>query len=774
MLKQIFFIFSLLITFFTSQSQTQYGSISGFIFDGTTQKPLPTTEIYFQELQKGTTSDTKGFFKIEKIPYGRYTLIISYLGYESQTKKILIDGIETININLKPEVASLSEVVVKAQKNEERILRNNAMSISVISAKQFEGTTTSLSDVLNKTVGVTIRNTGGVGSASRISVRGLEGKRIGVFLDDNPLSQHSDYVSLHDIPIDMIERVEIYKGIVPARLGGSSMGGAVNMVLKEYPPIYYDMSYEIASFNTHKVQSMGKRNFKKAGIELGASVNYTYSDNDYQMNLPHHQGLRVKREHDRHRKIVTGAAIKFSKLWFDEVAFESFYVRSDQQIQGIETKIKHAFTENTLLGFVNELDKEDFIFTGLDFTMGTSLSFGTFHLSDTSMTRYNWDDTFYPSSGEIGLHASDAKRSNVSVTNRANFNYIISETQNINFNSQFAHMSNSPSDLVKEQIIGYRTDFDNKMISWTAGISYDLSSRNKKWLNSLTGKYYYYESEAKQSRLLGIGGVQDISISEHNWGVSNAIRYSFTNNFLIKGSASYDVRLPTDNELLGDGFLIAPAANLRPERGTNANIGILYQRYNENNDKLEIEVSGFYSYLTNMIRFSGGILQSFYENFGKMQSIGVEIDAKADIFPFLYGYANVTYQDLKDMREYEPNSTIPNQTKGKRLPNIPYYLSNVGLEFHKENLFGGKEQNTRILLDYSFIEGYWYDFEVSRFQERRIPRSLVTNFGIEHEFKDGKIVISFRINNLTDENVISEFNRPLPGRNFGLKLRYRM
>ncbi|MFJ1322918.1 TonB-dependent receptor [Capnocytophaga canis] len=774
MSKQFLSVFIFFISIFITYSQTQFGNLSGFVFDESTKKPLPATEVYFREFQKGVISDSKGFFRIEKIPHGTHTLIVSYLGYETQTIKISIEGDKTINVSLKPEVESLSEVVVKAQKNEERILRNSAMTVSVINSKQFEGTTSSLNDVLNKTVGVTIRNTGGVGSASRISVRGLEGKRIGVFLDDSPIGLFSDYVSLYDVPIDLIERVEIYKGIVPARLGGSAMGGAVNMITKEYPPLYYDVSYEIASFNTHKIQMMGKSNLKDAGIEFGASANYTYSDNDYEMDLPHHRGLRVKRDHDRHRKMLIGGGFKATKWWFDEISIEAVTIQTDQQIQGIETNIKHAFSKTNMFAFINGFEKDNFLIAGLDFDMDTAISSAEFNLNDTSMMRYNWDGMSYPSSGEIGLYASDSYRKNFALNNRLNLNYIISENQNINFNSQLNHIKNSPFDPVKEQIIGYRTDFDNKMISWVAGISYDLSSRNKKWLNSLTGKYYHYKSDAKQAGLLGLGGVKDINISEGNWGINNAIRYNFTDNFMIKSSVAHDVRLPSDNELLGDGFLTAPASNLLPERGTNANIGLLFHKNTLTDKRLEIELTGFYSYLTNMIRYTGGLLQSFYENFGEMRSFGVEFDAKADIFPSLYGYVNLTYQDLRDMRDYEPNSSIPNVTKGKRMPNIPYFLNNMGLEYHKENLFGGQNQNTRLMLDSSFIEGYWYDFEVSKHQERRVPRSLTFNFGIEHGFRNGKILLSFRMNNLTNEKVISEFNRPLPGRNFGLKLRYRM
>jgi len=62
------------------------------------------------------------------------------------------------------------------------------------------------------------------------------------------------------VPLELIDRIEIYKGVVPAKLGGSAMGGAINIVLKEYPPRYLDASYAYESFNTHKATLVLKRN----------------------------------------------------------------------------------------------------------------------------------------------------------------------------------------------------------------------------------------------------------------------------------------------------------------------------------------------------------------------------------------------------------------------------------------------------------------------------------------------------------------------------------
>lgn len=106
------------------------------------------------------------------------------------------------------------------------------------------------------------------------------------------------------------------------------------------------------------------------------------------------------------------------------------------------------------------------------------------------------------------------------------------------------------------------------------------------------------------------------------------------------------------------------------------------------------------------------------------------------------------------------------------MPNIPYLFANAGVELHRENFFGGKGQNTRLFADCSYVDEYLYDFEQSIYQERRIPRATTLNAGVEHSFCNRTIFVKFQMNNITGEQIFSEFNRPLPGRNFSVKLRY--
>lgn len=246
------------------------------------------------------------------------------------------------SVFMKEDPIELREVKVVGR-SKIRKLQEIGMPVSVLGKRQLEGTANNINDVLAHATGITVRNTGGVGSASRVSVRGLEGKRMGVYIDEAAIGQLSDYMSLNDVPTDMIERIEIYKGIVPYRFGGSALGGAVNVVTKEYPPVYLDASYEFASFNTHKMNFTFKRTNAATGLQFGLGGCLAYSDNDYKMHLPNLDNRVVRRDHDNFRKMMVGGSLKATKWYFDEAKLEFIVTGTRSEIQGIDSDIREAY-----------------------------------------------------------------------------------------------------------------------------------------------------------------------------------------------------------------------------------------------------------------------------------------------------------------------------------------------------------------------------------------------------------------------------------------------
>ena len=763
-------IVCLLLSNIITYSQT---ILNGVITDTNGEVLLGAT-IMLKDENLGTSSNQKGEYSLE-LPNGKHTIIFSFIGYQNASRSIIANGKPIkLNVKLTQTTEALNEVIIMA-KSEEREKREQAMPVSIINMKDVPSTVNNVNDLLTKTMGVTMRVSGGTGSAARMSVRGLEGNRIGYFIDGIPMNNNSDYVDVNDIPVDMIERIEIYKGIVPAKFGGNTMGGAVNIVIKEYPPTHMDLSYSLASYNTHRVSALLKKNSKEKGYEYGIGGFYTYADNDYKMELPLQNERYVTRDHDVYEKVTMAGSLTAKKWWFDEVVFEPVVIFSKKEIQGIEFNIQEAQQDFQGYVFINNLHKEDLFINGLDIEISNNYAFSIIRFMDKAMNRFDWDGSQIPPidilGGEIRTSPNDARNLRHTFIQRTNLNYVINEQHSVNFNSLYNYVNGQPSDPLMEEALGRELNFDSSTKSWIGGLSYEFYTPNKKFTNMLSGKYYHYVMNSIYSDIFNVNDNEIIDIKNNDYGISNAIRYRFTSNFLAKASLAYDVRIPTEDELLGNGFLIAPAINLKPERNRSFNFGLMYNKRNGEN-RLEFETNFFYMQVTDMIRFTGGPLQSRYENFGEMRTIGGEFEAKWDVTNWFYLWGNITYQDLRDTRDNAPGSTEINPTKNNRIPNIPYLFANGGFEIHKANLFGGRGQNSRFFADCSFIEEYFFDFELSNFQQRRIPRTTIFNAGLEYSISDQNIIIGFQVNNLTNAKVLSEFNRPLPGTNFALKLRY--
>ena len=759
-------------------AQNACGRIAGIVVDEAEDTPLTGATIIVRELKLGDVADLDGKFSFPDLPEATYTICVDYMGYITQEKTVRVEGGKTrsVTICMKADPLSLEQAIVTA-KTEARMVREQAMPVSVISMKQLQGTVSDIQGILAKTVGVTIRSTGGVGSASRLSVRGLEGKRIGFFIDEAPMNDQSDFLDLNDIPVDMIDRIEIYKGVVPSKFGGSSMGGAVNIVLKEYPDHYADLSYTRESFNVNKAQTVFKRNLRGSGLVLGVGGGYTYADNSYTMESPYVEGLKIRRDHDNFRKTLLGGSLKAKKWWFDEVEFEPAFVQTYKQVQGIETDIRQAHTTSRAILLSNKLEKDDFFLEGLDLDMTTAVAYTEYSLIDTAKVWYDWSGASYPTpspmGGELGNRFPSASfNRKTTLINKLNLEYLISKNHTVSLNSVFSLANGYPSDETKEKSLGKKIDFDSHMKSWVAGFSYDYHTSDDRFLNSVTMRYYWYRTHTLYQNIYVNMPPEDISINKSSFGASDAMRYRITPAFMAKLSGGYDVRIPAENELLGDGYSIIPSEKLMPERNLSVNVCLLYDVAGIRPSNLQIEWNGYYMYLQDMIRYAKGLLGAQYQNFGEMRTLGTELEIKADVLPFLYLYGNVNYQDLRDVREHEEGSTLPNPTKGKRMPNIPYFMANAGLEFHRENLFGGKGQNTRLFADWAFVEEYFYDFEFTDYTKRRIPRSATVDLGFEHSFMDQRLFLSGKIKNLTNAKVLSEFNQPLPGRCLAIKLRY--
>jgi len=87
-----------------------------------------------------------------------------------------------------------------------------------------------LAEVLARTPGAHVRSVGGLGQFSAISLRGSSAQQVGIFVDGVPLGDaFGGSFDLSELPLRGMSRVDIYRGFVPVRYGGATLGGVLDV-----------------------------------------------------------------------------------------------------------------------------------------------------------------------------------------------------------------------------------------------------------------------------------------------------------------------------------------------------------------------------------------------------------------------------------------------------------------------------------------------------------------------------------------------------------------
>jgi len=723
--------------------------------------------------KNGALTDRRGIVQIQAKGVDSYVVLTRYVGYETAIDT-LKSSIKKHTIRLRANALELDAVVVTS-KSKVQFMRESPEAITVINGKDLQGRSVSLETILDKTIGLKVGQTGGLGSSSRIIVHGLEGNRIQILWDGIPMSTSDGTFSLDEIPIDIIERIEVYKSIIPARFGCDGLGGAVNIVTKEFSTDYLDASYELGSYQTHKGSVFSRKNFPKSGILLGAGGYYTSAKNDYSFRVPERENLLVKRDHDRFRSYMLKGKVAFTKLWFDEISTEFGYYNRFNEIQGILKNIQHAENQSGMFMLENKLIRSGMLNDRLNFESHFSLSHTTNNFVDTARVNHDFEGNIYPSpngQGETGDVPHNSNDKGLEINERINFDYKLSANHSLNLNTLINYARRQPSDNIASQHAGFVIGgFPSKKTSVISGLTWESKLFDKKLTNMLSAKYFHLHSEIEDLtsyEMIEAPKKKNNTTSQIGW--IEAIKYEPFRGFHLKASYQRAIRLPNSQELFGDGIITFPAAGLRPEKSHNFNLGFLIDK----NDvlglsRLQFEVNSFYMQVSDMIKLMKQHMAAGYVNAEKVHIKGIETEIKLDISPTVYAYGNLTYQDVRDVLDYLPGTQAPNPTKGLRLPNIPYLFANFGAEYHSDRLF--KNWYVKAFWDGKFTEEFFYFWELTELQKRRIPRSFVNDIGLLLTYKN-KYSIALECHNLMNKEVWDQFRQPLAGRTFHLKFRY--
>lgn len=251
--------------------------ISGHVIVKGTEENIPFAAVQIIGHSGGTLSNDEGQFEFRKLPAGKYTLRVQAMGYKTQEKTVTVSTEFTAVVHFQMEEESFmtDEVVVSANRNE--VSRKMApVVVNVMSTKLFETVnSTDLAKSLNFQSGLRVENNCQNCGFPQVRINGLEGPYSQILINSRPIiSALSGVYGLEQIPVNMVERVEVVRGGGSALFGANAVGGTINIITKD--PI--NNSFQVASM-------MSNMNGKSWEQYVGGNVSLVAKDNSYGIAL---------------------------------------------------------------------------------------------------------------------------------------------------------------------------------------------------------------------------------------------------------------------------------------------------------------------------------------------------------------------------------------------------------------------------------------------------------------------------------------------------------
>ncbi|MXV37968.1 TonB-dependent receptor plug domain-containing protein [Flavobacteriaceae bacterium Ap0902] len=214
----------------------QEGSISGTV--SSTDGTIGNIQIKLLESDFQTTTNNSGFFILENIPVGSYTLQISDLLYKPYQEKIQIIENESLDMDIyleeRKEEMDLNDIVISGTMK--AVQRDKSpVPVEVYSQTYFKkNPTPNMFEALQNVNGVRPQVNCNVCNTGDIHINGLEGPYTMVLIDGMPIvSSLGTVYGLSGIPNALIERIEVVKGPASSLYGSEAVGGLINIITKK-------------------------------------------------------------------------------------------------------------------------------------------------------------------------------------------------------------------------------------------------------------------------------------------------------------------------------------------------------------------------------------------------------------------------------------------------------------------------------------------------------------------------------------------------------------
>ncbi|MES2812959.1 MAG: TonB-dependent receptor plug domain-containing protein [Bacteroidota bacterium] len=721
------------------------------------------------------------------------------------------------NKALKIEKTATKDTLVKALKNvtiqgkpKKQKIETSGFAVAIIETKEASLRNLTTNELLDRSVGVRVRQNGGIGSNVEYNLNGMSGSAIGIFIDGIEISTFGSSFNLNNIPPSMIERIEVYKGILPSHLTGDYVGGAINVVLKK------DVSKNTAtaavsygSFQTFQSDLGVTLRDKKTGLSFRGSAFYTYTDNSFETwgrsttFVNHLQQItrpyRAKRFNNTYKAVGGRFETGFTDTkWADQ--FFIGYNGSSNYTEiphGITMAVPYVgrFNETKAHALLLNYTKKNFLAQNLALNVNAVRSERSTYLQDTISYAYNWDGSIREviEFGErVPLRTNGGQQGPKTITNtdrkitnvRSNLGYLIANGHRISLNHKYEATNRKDQDLLNPTLrdLATKSLVTKNIIS----LNYEAENFNRKLTTNILGKYTSNRTNQTKFDIATTDGVNSIvksksTTSNYNFGYGATASYQVIEKLFVIGSTENSYIMPTENQLFGAPEInILSNLELEPEKNINYNLGFRWGPIDFKKHKISFYANAFWRNGFNKItqqavdvseieeESDADIQTTRYVNLGKTQSRGFEAE-------IIYVYnnklnASVNFSKFNNVFKLErDNNGLPHTFFGQQVPNEPFLTANANIQYRLNNIFQKKS-----ILNLYYNTGYVGEYYVVWGQPEwsLTPSQFTHDLGISYGFPSKKLIASIDVKNIMNAEIYDNFSIQKPGRGIYFKLNY--
>lgn len=789
----------------------QQSHFSGKIV-GDRQEPVAFATVVLEGTSFAVMSDDKGRFEFRNVPFGTYQLKITSLEIHTSSFKVQISKSEhkqDFSVKMRTE-NELSEVKVQG-KTEKRQMETAGFTVSIIQTKEASLRSVTTNELLDRTVGVRVRQNGGMGSRVEYNLNGMSGSAVGIFLDGIEISTYGSSFNLNNIPPAMIERIEVYKGVLPAHLTGDYVGGAINVVLKKDASsnnITGAVSY--GSFNTFQSDLSGSYRNTKSGFTLRGSAFYLHTDNSYttwgkfskyvHSDLTLERYYKAKRFNDEYESIGARVEMGYTGVKWADQFFLGYNVSDTYK------EIPHGTTmARPYVGRFGEYqahvvslnyNKNNFLTRGMAMNINAVRSYRTTYIQDTVGQVYNWDGKprmIIRNGVEIPVPpvAGMGQQGPKSITeverwvtnSRANLAYTIVRGHRVSFNHKLESTDRNDNDLLKP--VNKDLVTTSAVMNNIFALNYEAQFFQNKLRTNVLGKYTTNRTIQTKPVIENdkINRVQNKSINR-NKGYAATISYEIIPLLNLISSTENSYIMPTESQLYGDfenNILDNPG--LIGEKNINYNLGFRYGSWDKGKHKLTLYANTFWRNGFNKITLQavqdaiipgresdGDIEVTRYTNLQKTQSKGFEGEVIYAYDNKLHALFNFSKFNSLFKLKYDEKGR-PHDLYNRQLPNEPFFTMNGSVQYRWKDLFMKKAYLT-IYYSTGYVAPFntvWMDSEWFT-----TPTQFYHDLGLSYRFPNQKFVASLDAKNILNAEIYDNFGVQKPGRSFSVKLNYTL